>query len=160
MNLQLDWKNRLFNAGLCFGLLYGWWLVYLQQSGPSIFYALPGSIPERVGEEIEFRDWVRDMVIDGDTLFVADCGMYFAFDLTDPVIKPAGEISWTPQCRRVYWHWGCFYDVDARNGKLLLLFITQLKRVKGGVDAIVFDYDPYSKSFTLKIYYNWYKIQK
>jgi len=116
-----------------------------------VYHAPPGSEPELV-REIEFRDWVREMVVDGDTLFVAARGDgLFAFDLADDPSHPrlAGQVTGLFDAGDYTDVEAVFNEVDTRNGRVAVARANNVPQSAGGVDALVFDYNPASGSFTL-----------
>jgi len=117
----------------------------------------PGPRPELV-DELDFRDWVRQLVVAGDHLFVAARGDGLAvLDLGNPAL---------PQ--RAGHFWGLFdvgdeytdvealfHGVDARWNEeegTYLVAVANANAVPkswGGVDAVVFEYNPAIDTFTV-----------
>jgi hypothetical protein len=116
-----------------------------------VYHAPPGSPPQLI-QEIEFRDWVREMSIGGSTLFVAARGDgLFAFDLAgDPAHpQPAGQVTGilnVPGYGNVE---AVFNGVDAAGNRVAVARGNNVGKSQGGVDVLVFDYDPTARSFTL-----------
>ena len=122
-----------------------------------VFYAPPGSTPERVGDEIEFRDWIREMIVVGDHLFVAARGDgVFALDLgagpAYPVLagKVSGRIDLPGYAAPVE---ALFHGIDAwwddENERYLVAAArgNAVSKITGGVDAVVFSYNPAGDTF-------------
>jgi hypothetical protein len=114
------------------------------------YYAPPASTPQLVNE-IELRDWARKMVIDGDTLFIAARGDgLYALDLTDPAHPQlAGQVSGIFDAGGYTDIGAVFNGVDARNDRVAVAHANNVTQNQGGVDAIVYDYQPISHTFTV-----------
>ncbi len=130
---------------------YGDYVYLAAASVLQIYYAPPGAEPTRLENEIEFRDWVREMAVDGDTLFVAARGDgLYAFDLDQDPAHPtaAGHISSRFDASGYTDIEAVFNGVHARGGRVAVARANSVAKSQGGVDAIVFDYDTASDSFT------------
>jgi hypothetical protein len=115
-----------------------------------VYHAPPGTEPTLV-HEIEFRDWVREMAVDGDTLFVAARGDgLFAFDLAHNPShpEPAGRVSGLFDAGDYTGLEAVFNGVHARNNSVAVACANDVAKGQGGVDAVVFDYDPTLDRFT------------
>ena len=129
---------------------YGDYVYLAAASVVQVYYAPPGAEPA-LCHEIEFRDWVREMSVDGDTLFVAARGDgLFAFDLgSDPSHpQPAGQVSGLYDAGGGVELEAVFNGVDARSGRVAAARANSVPKSQGGVDAVVFDYSPPLDSFT------------
>jgi hypothetical protein len=130
---------------------YGDYVYLAAASVLQIYYAPPGAEPTRLENEIEFRDWVREMAVDGDTLFVAARGDgLYAFDLGQDPAHPtlAGHVSGRFDAGGYTGVEAVFNGVHARGGRVAVARANGVTKGHGGVDAIVFDYDAPSDSFT------------
>jgi hypothetical protein len=115
-----------------------------------VYHAPPGSQPELV-HEIEFRDWVREMDVTGDTLFVAARGDgLFALDLAADPAHPAlaGQVSGYFDVGEYTGITAVFNGVDASDNLVAVARANDVARWQGGVDAVVFDYDPATDRFS------------
>jgi hypothetical protein len=116
-----------------------------------VYHAPPGTEPQQV-YETELRDWVREMVVDGDTLFVAARGDgLYAFDLSEDASHPelVGRVSGYLEVGGYNGVLSIFNGVDARDNRVALARVNNVPKTQGGVDALVYDYDPGSDTFTL-----------
>ncbi|MEW5961404.1 MAG: putative metal-binding motif-containing protein, partial [Chloroflexota bacterium] len=130
---------------------YGDYIYLAAASVLQIYHAPPGAAPTRLEYEFEFRDWVREMAVDGDTLFMAARGDgLYAFDLgQDPAHPtPAGHVSSRFDAGGYTGIEAVFNGVHARSGRVAVARANSVAKSQGGVDAIVFDYDATSDSFT------------
>jgi hypothetical protein len=114
--------------------------------------------PPKLTDEIEFRDWVRQMDVERAMLFVAARGDgVIALDLRDPAHpRPAGHF------------WGTFSADDSPTGvealfhgvdalwdeqeQTMLVAVANANAVpanRGGIDAVVFNYDAANEKFNL-----------
>ena len=137
-----------------------WYEDYLYLAAGSIVQVYdtePGPRPELV-YEVEYRDWVRQLVVAGDHLFVAARGDgVAALDLTDPAHPGrAGHVRGLFDVAEEYTDVeALFHGVDARwdeeEGRYLVAVANGNAAPKswGGVDAVVFEYDPATDAFTL-----------
>jgi len=128
---------------------YGDYVYLAAASVLQVYHAPPGAEPGFI-QEIEFRDWGREMVVDGDTLFVAARGDgLYAFDLTNPAQPQlAGRVSGRFDAGGYTGIEAVFNSVHARGGRVAVARANSTTKNRGGVDAIVFDYDPTSDTFT------------
>jgi len=130
---------------------YGDYLYLAAAATLRVYHAPQGGTPQQV-YETELRDWGREMVVDGDTLFIAARGDgLHAFDLSvDPAHpEPAGQISGVFDAGSYTGVTAIFNGVDARNGRVAVARVNNVNKSQGGVDALVYDYDPLSDTFTL-----------
>lgn len=130
---------------------YGDYIYLAAASVLQIYYAPPGVEPIHLEYEIEFRDWVREMAVDGDTLFVAARGDGLsAFDLSQDPARPipAGHVSSRFDAGGYTGIEAVFNGVHARGGRVVVTRANSVAKNQGGVDAIVFDYDTTVDSFT------------
>lgn len=116
-----------------------------------------GARPELTAE-IEFRDWVRQMDVEGAMLFVAARGDgVIALDLSDPAHpQQAGHFRGTFTVDDS--HTGVpalFHGIDAlwdEQNQTFLVAVANANAVpanEGGIDAVVFTYDAAGKEFNL-----------
>ncbi len=116
-----------------------------------VYLAPPGATP-RLLHEIELRDWVREMAIDGATLLLADRGDgLLAYDLAANPARPrlAGRVSGLFQADRFGSVEAVFNGLDARAGRVAVARANPVAKSQGGLDAVVFAYDPAQGSFSL-----------
>lgn len=116
-----------------------------------VYYAPPGATPTLV-RELELRDWVREMAVDGDTLFLAARGDgLYALDLSADPANPAiaGRVEGVFDAGGYSGVKATFNGLDARNGRVAVARANFVAQSQGGVDALVYDYDPSADAFTL-----------
>jgi len=116
-----------------------------------VYHAPSGGAPLQI-YETELRDWGREMTVDGDTLFVAARGDGLqAFDLSvDPAHpEPAGAVSGVIDVDGYAGVEAIFNGVDAVDKRVAVARVNNVTKTQGGVDALVYDYDPVSDTFTL-----------
>ena len=126
--------------------------IYLAAGAVLQIYRAPAGAQPTLVYEIEMRDWAREMAVDGDTLFVAARGDgLLAFDLkADPARpKPAGRVSGLFSAANFNNVEAVFNGVDAKRGRVAVARVNSVAQNQGGVDAVVFSYDPASDAFTV-----------
>ena len=128
---------------------YGDYIYLAAASVLQVYHAPPGASPDLI-REIELRDWVREMDIAGNTLFVAARGDgLYAFDLVDPAHpEPAGRVSGLFDAGDYTSIEAVFNGVYAQDGRVAVALANNVPKNQGGVDAIVFDYNATTDSFT------------
>jgi len=130
---------------------YGDYVYVAASAVLQVYHAPLGSDPVLVSE-IEFRDWVRELVVDGDTLFVAARGDgLFAYDLAGDPSHPlfAGKISGTFDVGEYTGVEATINGVYARKGLVVVALGNDVSKSQGGVDAVVYTYDPALDTFSL-----------
>lgn len=127
---------------------YGEYLYLGAAAVLQVFHAPAGSEPELI-REIEFRDWIREMAVSGDTLFLAARGDgLFALDLSDPADpRPAGNVSGLIDVGGLTDVEVIVFGLDAKQNRVAIANQNLQAKIYGGVDAIVFDYDPITETF-------------
>jgi hypothetical protein len=130
---------------------YGDYIYLAAMATMRVYHAPEGEVPLQV-YEFELRDWAREMVVDGETLFVAARGDgLYAFDLSmDPSHpEPAGRVSGFLQVGEYVDVGAIFNGVDARNNQVAVARVNNVTKDQGGVDAIIYEYDPVLDTFNL-----------
>jgi hypothetical protein len=128
---------------------YGDYIYLAAASVLQVYHAPSGTGPNLV-REIELRDWAREMDIAGNTLFIAARGDgLYAFDLVDPAHpEPAGRVSGLFDAGDYTSIEAVFNGVYAQDGRVAVARANNIPQDQGGVDAIVFDYDATTDTFT------------
>jgi hypothetical protein len=114
---------------------YGEYIYLAATSVLQIYHASPGAAPTRLEYEIEFRDWAREMAVDGETLFVAARGDgLYAFDLgQDPAHPtPAGHVSGRFDAAGYTGIEAVFNSVHARGGRVAVARANSVAKNQGG----------------------------
>ena len=125
--------------------------VYLAAAAVLQVYSAPPDATPRLVHEIELRDWVREMVVAGDTLFVAARGDgLLAFSLAEDPVHPrlVGRVSGLFDAGGYAGIEAVFNGLDAKANTVAVARANDVRQAQGGVDAVVFDYDPASGWFT------------
>ncbi len=123
---------------------YGDYIYLAASTVLQVYYAPPGAVPQLM-HELELRDWVREMAVAGDALFVAARGDgLFAFDLAGDPSRPmlADRVSGVFDAGAFGAVEAVFNGVDAAGGRVAAARANNVAKGRGGVDALVFDYDP------------------
>ena len=130
---------------------YGDYIYLAAMATVRVYHTPSDGEPQQV-YEFELRDWAREMIVDGETLFIAARGDGLqAFDLSqDPAQPlPAGQVSGYLDVGGFSGVESIFNGVDAKGNKVAVARVNNVTRDQGGVDALVYDYDPLSDSFNL-----------
>jgi len=149
----LGLKREGFTMGGAAGAVewYGEYIYLAASATMRVYHAPPGSVPIEV-DEFEMRDWVREMAVDGDTLFMAARGDgLHAYDLSINPAHPvaAGSVTGELDVDGYSGVESIFNGVDAKNGRVAVARVNNVAKAMGGVDALVYDYDPVSDTFIL-----------
>jgi hypothetical protein len=134
------------------GSAVAWYEEYIYLAAMSVLqiYHVPSGADPDLKYEIEFRDWAREIMVDGDTLFLAARGDgLYAFDLTNPAQpKPAGRVSGRFDAGGYSGIEAVFNGVYVKDGKVAVARANSVGKDHGGVDVIVFDYNATTNTFT------------
>lgn len=135
------------------GSAVAWYEEYIYLAAMSVLqiYHAPPGVDPALKYEIEFRDWAREIMVDGDTLFVAARGDgLYAFDLANDPAQPelAGRVSGLMDAGGNTNIEAVFNGVYARDGKVAVARANTVRQNQGGVDVIVFDYNAATHTFT------------
>ena len=146
--------NRVTSSGQGAASAVEWYGDYIYLAAAAVlqvYYGPPGTEPQLI-REIELPDWIREMAVDGDTLFVAARGAgLLAYDLADPADpQPAGAVTGLFDAQGHQDIEAVFFGLDAQANKVAVAHNNPVMKGSGGIDALVFQYDPAADSFTVQ----------